>query len=363
MAFPLSEATGGTLAAAGTDQALRFFTSTPRPDGTSSESWEVCAPEAMSSIPAVPYFFARDLRASRQIPLGIINCSTSGDAPITSWMSTAACRGVAKPVGPRDASIFNGMIAPLLPYPITGVLWYQGESDEGEGALLYRVLLQRLIRDWRVRWKQGPFPFLMVSEAGFGSEDGPAVEPLLSRDGTPRRAWPWLREAVSSALTLPSTGMAVATDLGIPDDRHPPDKLDVGRRLALLARHRVYGEAVSDCGPVLRDMRIDGNKVRLRFESGGGGLTVGVSPARVGEANGIGASIATSLRGFSVAGKERKWFPATARIEEDQVILFSDAVPNPEAVRYNWRSFPVGNLYNKEGLPAAPFRTDTDQAK
>ena len=370
MAFPLSEATGGNQAAAVSDRGLRCFTPTTRassrPDAKGSGHWVVCDPQTAPSFPAVAFFFARDLRASRQIPLGIINCSTTDPAPIISWMSPRASQGIAGMRGNRwaqPAAHFNGMIAPILPYAITGAIWYQGESDEGKGAIPYRILLPRLIRDWREKWKQGPFPFFVVSQAGFGAEEGPAVEPMFADDGTHRRALPWLREGVASVTTIPFTGVAVATDLGLPDERHPPDKLDLGRRLALLARHRVYGEEIPDSGPLFRSMKIEGNKVRVTFDSQGGGLATGISPAMAEGANGIGTRLTTSLKGFAVAGENRKWFPATARIDGNDVILSSDAVLHPVAVRYNWRGFPVGNLYNKVGLPAPPFRSDRDQPK
>jgi sialate O-acetylesterase len=178
-----------------------------------------------------------------------------------------------------------------------------------------------------------------------------------------RRGLPWLRESLLSSLKLPATGIAVSTDLGIPDDRYPPDKLDVGRRLARLARHRIYGEEIPDSGPTLQRLKIEGNKIRLGFDSHGGGLTVGLSPASTEGGNDAGTRIVSSLKGFALSGANRKWFPATGRIEGDDVILSSDAVPHPEAVRYNWKGYPVGNLYNREGLPAPPFRTDTDQPK
>jgi sialate O-acetylesterase len=154
--------------------------------------------------------------------------------------------------------------------------------------------------------------------------------------------------------------MAVATDLGVQDERYPPDKLNVGRRLALLARHRVYGEKLLDVGPTYRGMKVEGNKVRVNFDldSVGGGLTLGISPSQEG---GSVFSLSTGLRGFAVAGSDHKWFAAQGGIDGSSVQVSSDAVLHPVAVRYNWRGFPVGNLYNKEGLPAPPFRSDCDQ--
>lgn len=370
MAMPLSAASGGMDAAAKEDFGLRCFTprrdSALSPDKRGSGSWVVYTQENAPSFPAVPFFFARDLRASRREPVGLINCSVAGPAPIASWISAEGIRGVVSADGSPHSgrsSLFDGLISPLLPYPITGAIWYQGESDEGKAALRYRILLPRLIRDWRAHWKQGSFPFLIVSPAGFGGSDDSAVEPLHGKDGNFRRGLPWLRDSLRSALSLPGTAIAETTDLGLPDDRHPPDKLNVGRRLARIARHRVYGEQIAESGPILKSVRIEGNKIHLGFQSNGGGLTLGISPASTDGVSEAGTLLVSSLKGFAIAGANRRWFPASARIDRDEVILSSDAVPHPEVVRYNWKGYPVGNLYNREGLPAAPFRTDSDQPK
>lgn len=359
MAMPLSEADGGREASAAGDRSLRCYFPGPvgsadpmDPENKSRGHWEVCNPDTAPSFPAVGFFFARDLRAASHLPMGIINCSSGSDAPISSWIPSG------KGIPGRGDMMFRRLLAPVIPYPITGILWYQGESDEGKGAPEYRRLLPQLIRDWRARWGVGPFPFYVVSLSGFGAEDGPCVEPFTCSDGSPDRGWPWLREGTACALTLPFTGMAVATDLGVPDDRCPPDKLNVGRRFALLARHRVYGENLADEGPRLSGMKAEGRQLRLFFESGGGGLTMGLSPTR---REIIGSGSVPQLGGFAVSGADRKWYPASAAIDGDGVVVCSDAVERPIAVRYNWRGFPIGNLYNKAGLPAPPFRTDSDQ--
>lgn len=351
MAVPLSEADGGVEAASTSDRSLRcFFPESggcaDAPCGTRGH-WEVCDPGSAGSFPAVGFFFARDLRASRHIPVGLINCSASGDDPISSWIPART-----------GGELFRNRIAPLIPYAISGVIWYQGEADEGKEAIGYRRLLPKLIRDWRARWGSGPFSFYAVSLAGFGVRDGDCVESFHGTNGVISRGWPWLREGTLCAMTLPFTGMAVTTDLGIPDDRHPPDKLNVGRRLALLARHRFYGEVIDDEGPRCIDLKPEGSRLRISFETGRGGLIIGLPSSG---SDGIQKGITTSLKGFAVAGEDRQWSPATAVIEGDSVLVSSDAVTRPVAARYNWKGFPDGNLYNRSGLPAAPFRTDSDQ--
>lgn len=362
--------------AGGTDEALRFFKAghdaSIRPKRVGSGRWITCTASSIGDLSAVAYFFARDLRSVRRVPVGVIQCTWSG-TPLRSWISlrglgeapsfseALSLHASAESKGGRGddrlipSSVFNGMISPLAPYAISGVIWYQGESDEGRLALEYRRLFPRLIRDWRHAWGEGPIPFFFVSLAGFGSPDGPAVEAFRGEDGTPARAWPWVREGMTSALALPFTGMAVATDLGEPDDRHPGRKLEVGRRLALLARHRFYGENLADSGPVFRSMKVEGRKVRVKFDHAGSGLTAGVASLRLRDVPG---ALAPTLQGFALSGGDGKWFPATARIDGDSVVLASDAVPRPVAVRYNWKGFTQGNLCNREGLPAAPFRSD-----
>jgi sialate O-acetylesterase len=392
MEFPLSR-TEGSLPPAGkiADPELRFYTAVrtkaPGSEPSGSGRWVVCSAETAASFSAVGYHFARDIRATQRIPVGMI-CCAQGGLTLSSWISpkglarepsfsrllaeartgrllpesSARPKIAQQEASPGDSAIpcsaYKTMIAPLAPYAICGVLWYEGEADEGLRALEYRRLFPRLIRDWRQAWGQGPFPFYFVSLAGFGNHGGGSVEPFLNAEGAPGPAWPWIREAQAGALRLPMTGMAVASDLGNAGDPAPSDKLDVGRRLALIARHHFYGEDLLDSGPILRSMKLSGHRVVLDFDSTGSGLTVGVSPARMGEGT---PSISPSLQGFAIAGSDRKWRPATATIRGSQVLLESDAVPAPEAARYNWNGLTEGNLYNREGLPAAPFRTDADQ--
>ena len=228
----------------------------------------------------------------------------------------------------------------------------------GPSSLEYRRTLPHLIRSWRIRWAEGPFSFYVVTPAGFGSKDGTVVEEYSSKHGISLGSLPWIREGASCVLTLPATGIALADDLGFSREQFPLDKLVVARRLALLARHRLYGEKIVDTGPVFRDIKIEGNKARVEFNTHGGVLTLGISPS---ESDGELPTLAISLKGFALAGSNHRWFSAQGHIEGDSVILSSDAVPHPEAVRYNWKDFPEGNLYNREGLPTLSFRSDTDQ--
>ena len=275
--------------------------------------------------------------------------------------------------------LFNAMIAPLIPYAITGVIWYQGESNENReskhswmtqfisssidsnilSVIEYRRLFPRLIRSWRAAWGQGPFPLYFVSLAGFRKPTLDPIEMLLDDEKNLNPGWAWLREGQAVALSLPETGMAEAIDIGNPNDIHPKDKLDVGRRLALLARKNLYGQQVVASGPTYRSMKKEGETLRLTFDNVGIGLTVAAPPWRYDGT----IVMPYSLQGFAVAGDDRHWYDATAVIGGADVIVSSEFVKEPTAVRYNWKDNPTGNLYNKEGLPAAAFRTDLDQPK
>ncbi|MCW8125871.1 sialate O-acetylesterase [Microbulbifer halophilus] len=231
----------------------------------------------------------------------------------------------------KPTGLYNGMIHPLLDYPIRGAIWYQGESNVGR-AEEYRQLFPTLIRDWRSRW-QRDFPFLFVQLTNF----------LEARNAPGDSDWARLREAQASALALPDTAMAVAIDVGEWNDIHALDKKTVGDRLALAAQQRVYGEDIVGSGPRFESMKIDGDRALLRFSGIGDGLAARGGP----------------LREFALAGEDRQFHWAEAEIVGDRVILHSDAVDDPVAVRYAWADNPENaNLYNSAGLPAAPFRTD-----
>ncbi len=233
--------------------------------------------------------------------------------------------------------LYNRMIHPLLPFPIRGVLWYQGESNTAPGdAYSYRHLFAALIEDWRRGWGDESLPFLYAQLAAF----------LPPPDEPGESGWAVLRESQSAALALPATAQAVLIDAGDADDVHPRDKRIVGERLALAARKVAYGEDVVFSGPVYRGHEIRGGRVLLDFDHAGGGLVARDAPPG-------------SLSGFAVAGADRKFVWAEATIEDGRVAVWSELVPGPVAVRYGWADNPAGaNLYNREGLPASPFRTD-----
>ncbi len=244
--------------------------------------------------------------------------------------------------------LYNRMIHPLEDFPVRGVLWYQGESNAGPGdALAYRDLFRALIEDWRRARGEPALPFLFVQLAAFMA---PAEEPGESD-------WALLRESQSAALALPATAQVVLLDAGDAGDVHPRDKQVVGRRLALAARRVAYGEELVHSGPVYRGHEIAGGRVLIEFDHAGGGLVTGSAErGRPGEPGAPG--------GFAIAGADRRFVRARARIERtpegERVAVWSEEVPEPAAVRYGWADNPVlADLYNREGLPAAPFRTDS----
>ena len=229
--------------------------------------------------------------------------------------------------------LYNGMIAPLVPFSLKGAIWYQGEANAGRG-FQYRTLLPTMITDWRTRFGSD-FPFYIVQLANFMEE----------RPSPTESQWAELREAqLLTSQNLAHTGLAVTIDIGDAKDIHPKNKQEVGHRLALAARALTYGEKIEYSGPGFRKMNIDGNKVHLTFDHVAGGLV---------------AKGGNKLRGFAIAGEDKKFVWADAVIEGDTVVVWSSQISNPTAVRYDWADNPNGNLYNKANLPASPFRTDS----
>lgn len=338
-------------------------------------AWAVCSPKTVGSFSAVAYYFGRELAKTGPV-IGLVHTSWGGTpaeawtrepalvaAPVckpivdrfrkrlpklpalraefqkrlTAWKSTRRGRRPRPPIGPNHhhapANLFNGMIHPLLPYAIRGVIWYQGESN-ARRAFQYRTLFSTMIRDWREAWGQGDFPFLFVQLANFRRRK---AEPAESD-------WAELREAQALALRLPNTGMATAIDIGEARDIHPKDKQSVGRRLALAARRIAYEEDVEWRGPTFRRMRRDGSKLLVSFDA----------------ANGMELRGATD-RSFQVAGRDRAWHWARVTRHPalgDVLVVSSPDVADPIALRYAWADNPAVCVYNAAGLPAPPFRTD-----
>ncbi len=341
--------------------------------------WRAVSPDTAGELSGVAYFFARHLHGKLNVPFGIVQ-SAWGGTPAEAWTSARtmsaepalsamveefrseaerdrpayesrlkrweedAARAKAagkevrrRPPPPRalrlqnkPSALFNAMIAPLTPFAIRGVIWYQGENNGSRGqGLLYRRLFRSMIEDWRREWGLGAFPFLFVQLANFGRVPEVAT-------------WPELREAQAMALGLVNTGMAVTIDIGNSTDIHPRNKQDVGARLALAARAIAYGErGVDYSGPVFRQATREGGSLRLWFDHANAGLS-----ARGG-----------ALEGFEVAGSDGRFVVADAEISGNTVLVSSASVDMPVQARYAWAADPTGNLINAAGLPAGPFRT------
>ncbi len=345
--------------------------------------WVVCAPETVGGFSATLYFFGREIHQSLNVPVGLINSSVGG-TPIESWIAPEAQKSSAElrpffealandkapevteaalekyqkelaqwkeaakkaraqkekaPPAPRNPAdvrsrkanlggLFNGKIAPVIPFAIRGALWYQGEANSLPAkAPFYEAQLRLLVTDWRARWGS-EFPFAWAQLPNFGG---------------PGRDWPTVREAMLKTLALPKTGMGINIDIGEEKNIHPQNKQEVGRRLSLWALGTVYNRPVpATSGPLPVGHEIRGAEVVLKFSHAEGGLT----------------SKEGGLKGFTIAGEDREWKRAAARIEGDRVVVSSPEVKVPAAVRYAWENLPDCNLYNGAGLPASPFRTD-----
>ncbi|MCE5325946.1 MAG: sialate O-acetylesterase [Planctomycetaceae bacterium] len=334
---------------------IRMFTvkqaGSPAPAADCAGSWEVCTPQTVLGFSATAYYFGRDLHKALKQPVGLINSSVGG-TPIESWLPAAPKADDAKAdepkatPAPRKATpkaakarkrsagggdLYNGMMAPLAPYGLRGFLWYQGESNAGNGKL-YVSQLATLIKSWRDAWSDETAFFLTVQLPNF---QAPQKQPVESS------GWAMVREAELKSLTLPNTGIAVTIDIGEAGNIHPKNKQDVGKRLALWALATVYDKKLTYCGPLYKSMAVEGDKIVLSFDHIGGGLAV----------QGGG-----KLKGFAVAGEDKKFVWADATITGDTVVL--TGVKNPKAARYAWANNPDCNLVNKDALPASPFRTD-----
>ena len=301
-------------------------------------AWTPCTSQSVAAdgwggFSAAAYYFGRHLHKELKVPVGLIDTSWGG-TPAEFWTSRKVLEAdpAIKPLAAGESScLYNGMIAPLIPYAIRGAIWYQGESNLSR-AYQYRTLLPAMIANWRTDWGQGDFPFGIVQLAPF-------------RYGGQNPAnWAELCEAQRMTLDRsPNTGMAVTVDIGDVKDIHPKNKQDVGRRLALWALAKSYGQNLVYSGPIYKSMTVEGNKIRLQFDHVGSGLI---------------ASDGKPLTYFTIAGVDQKFVPATAVIDGNSVVVSSDQVAQPAAVRFAWVDDTSPNFANKEGLPASPFRTD-----
>jgi sialate O-acetylesterase len=377
--------------------------STNSPQNNATGSWRVCSPSTAGEFTAVGYYFAKALQFDLHVPIGIVNATFGGTrierwiAPeglrmvpaleklseevdattpttlrghiayqtaldaVTKWLPVAeqALQTHHTPPDPpqlpmvarvqwEPTTIYNGMIHPLIPFGIRGVVWYQGESNEGEG-LPYFHMMQALIYGWRKVWNQGDFPFYFVQLPNY-------QEPSADPSGGGGYSWAPTREAQRRSLALKNTGMAVTIDLGDAGNIHPKDKQTVGARLALWALAREYGKTnIVFSGPLYSRHEIEGGSIRVYFDNTGTGLMVGKKSALLPSTE----DHARKLQRFAIAGADRKWYWAEARIDGTSVVVFSPNVAHPVAVRYAYSMNPEGcNLFNQEGLPASPFRTD-----
>lgn len=314
-----------------------------------SPGWKACSPQTVGDFTAVGYFFGRNLQEKLDVPIGLIGCNWGGTriepwTPPEGFKAVPALKDIADNldkfpqkndqgvINHQSAlALYNGMVAPLVPYGIRGAIWYQGESNNGE-AMLYTEKMKALISGWRSVWGKPDLPFGFVQLAPYRYGNKPVTD----------LAGIW--EAQTATLAVPNTGMAATVDIGNPKDIHPKNKQDVGKRLALWAMAKVYGQSdLVYSGPIYKSMKVDGNKIRISFEHTHGGLV-----ARDGQ----------PLTWFSIAGEDRNFVEAEAKVEGQEVVVTSQSVAKPVAVRFAWNDVAEPNLSNKEGLPASPFRTD-----
>lgn len=320
---------------------IRFFTvyssTSLYPQDHFTGKWSECTPEEMRKFSAIGYFFARKLYKELGVPIGIINSSWGG-TPAESWMPEeviqkdsflreAAAKQKPVPWGPVEpARIYNSMISPMIPFHITGVLWYQGEANT-INAYAYKEMLSGLIKSWRVKWGYD-FPFYYAQIAPYKYE-----KPLEGVE---------VRDAQRKVLEVPNTGMVVVSDIGDTLNIHPKNKQEPAMRLANIALNRYYKTAkIEDSGPLYKNITIDKNKAIISFEHCEGLHTRG-----------------NKLTYFEIAGEDKVYHPAEAKIKDQQVIVQSKKVKSPVAVRFAWSNTATPNLFNSANLPASCFITE-----
>jgi sialate O-acetylesterase len=347
----------------------------PFPLSDYQDMWTTCTAQTAADFSAVAYFFGRGIAEKENVTVGLID-STWGGTPAEAWTSFQGLTADAslmpvfaawgdmmdgrtdselvqaadqradeaaekahqpkpkhawrpEPASWGPAALYNGMVAPAIGYGIKGAIWYQGEANVGAArAPIYDRVFGAMITDWRAHWQEGNFPFLFVQIANYKA--------------SPADLWPTVRDAQRRTLALAKTGMAVTIDIGNPGNIHPADKQSVGQRLALAARSIAYGENLEFSGPLFRQAGIDGHSLRVWFDHAEGLTTKG----------------GDTPTGFEVAGADRKYRTATARLDGSGVIVSSPEVMEPKYVRYGWKDVPAVNLYNGANLPASPFSSE-----
>lgn len=349
---------------------------TPADDVTGR--WVLAVPATVGEFSGVGYFFGQALQQDLKVPVGLIHASWGGSLA-ESWMSPEALASSPeikeraasllrlaeqpsdKPTLPSKipSALFNGMLAPVIPYAIAGVIWYQGESNAGSGlAPLYPKLLSAMLEDWRTRWQSGDFPLYICQLA---NNQLKRSEPGLAS------TWAEFREAQAQFGNRPDAGVAILIDVGEEGTVHPANKRDPGERLARIALAKTYGRDVVYSGPIYESSAVEGDKIRIKFTNTDGGLVARPLPDTYQPMSNkpdetrplIKNSPGSELQGFLICGENRKWAWADAKIEGNDVVVWSSKVPQPIAVRYAWDNNPTCNLYNGAGLPAGPFRTDS----
>jgi sialate O-acetylesterase len=339
------------------------------------DTWTACTPETAAEFSAAAYFFGREISEKENVTVGLID-STWGGTPAEAWTSFQGLTSDAslmpvfaawgemmaartdmdlveaadkradeaaekahqpkpkhawrpEPASWGPAALYNGMVAPAVGFGIKGAIWYQGEANTGAArAPIYDKVFGAMITDWRRHWQEGDFPFFFVQLANYKA---PADS-----------LWPTVRDAQRRTLGLANTGMAVTIDIGNPTNIHPADKQSVGHRLALAARAITYGENIEFSGPLFRKAGRDGKDMRVWFD----------------HAQGLMAKGEGAPAGFEIAGADRRYRPAMARLDGNSVVVSSPEITEPQYVRYGWKDVPVVNLYNGAGLPASPFSSE-----